>query len=131
MKSLFALLPVFLACLIPSNISVCEGTDLRYCCGHVRCIVSSVFDSPADFLVYQNLSPKVTSPFYICCSLVHLHPIHACFNVAESIPVRIAQKSLVSPPPPKKKNKKKTNIILLYIVNLNCLEMADLILDIF
>ena len=120
----------FLACLIPSNVSVCEGIDLRYCCGHVRRIASSVFDSPADFLVYQNLSSKVTSPFYICCFLVHLHPIHACFNVAESIPVRIAQKSLVPPPPPKKKKQTNKHYTILYIGNLNCLEMADLICDI-
>ena len=97
----------------------------------MRRIVSSVFDSPAHFLVYQNLSPKVTSPFYICCFLVHLHPIHACFNVAESIPVRIAQKSLVSPPSsPPKKNKTNKHYTILYIGNLNCLEMADLIWDI-
>ena len=98
-------------------LSACEGIDLRYCCGHVRRIVSSVFDSPADFLVYQNLSPKVTSPFYICCFLVHLHPIHACFNVAESIPVQIAQKSLVPPPllPPPPKN--KNNQTLYYTIH--------------
>ena len=73
-----------------------------------RCIVSSVFDSPANFLVYRNLSPKVTSPFLHtsgCCSLVHLHLIHARSNVAESMHVQIAKYFQF---PPK-------NIILLHI----------------